>query len=214
MIIALLNQKGGVGKTTLATHLAGEFARKAQSVVLIDADPQGSALDWAQRRIKEATRLFGVVGLPRETLHLEAPELKASITSSSTDHLVLLRWPAPRCSPPTWCSFPSSRAPTISGQVSKCWRWSPKHGSSAKLQTAFVINRRVAGTVIGRGEMHEAVCIAVESWRHRHQFIVFAESVAVWLPSNWTMTATPHAKLLVGAEASSKAPSTRTHRHR
>src|SRR5216117_3731823 len=76
MIIAVLNQKGGVGKTTIATHFAGAFASDGCSVVMIDADPQGSALDWSQRR-KQATypRLFGVIGLPRETLHLEAPEI-------------------------------------------------------------------------------------------------------------------------------------------
>lgn len=46
MIVALLNQKGGVGKTTLATHIAGELALRGQNVILLDADPQGSALDW------------------------------------------------------------------------------------------------------------------------------------------------------------------------
>jgi len=45
MIVALLNQKGGVGKTTLATHIAGELAMRGQHVVLLDADPQGSSLD-------------------------------------------------------------------------------------------------------------------------------------------------------------------------
>ena len=39
MIVALLNQKGGVGKTTLATHIAGELAMRGQHVVLLDADP-------------------------------------------------------------------------------------------------------------------------------------------------------------------------------
>ena len=76
MIIALLNQKGGVGKTTLATHIAGELASQGQSVILLDADPQGSALDWTQRRSQNGLRrLFGAVGLARETLHQEAPEL-------------------------------------------------------------------------------------------------------------------------------------------
>ncbi len=85
MIVAVLNQKGGVGKTTLALHLAGEWARRSRRVTLIDADPQGSALDWSQRRGREGLpRAFGVVGLARDTLHREAPEL-----ARDADHVVI-----------------------------------------------------------------------------------------------------------------------------
>ena len=85
MIVALRNQKGGVGKTTLALHLAGEWARRGRRVILVDADPQGSALDWSEQRAKECLpRLFGVVGLARDTLHREAPEL-----ARGADHVVI-----------------------------------------------------------------------------------------------------------------------------
>lgn len=50
MIIAVLNQRGGVGKSTHSIHLAAVFAQHAPPVLLIDADPQASALDWAASR--------------------------------------------------------------------------------------------------------------------------------------------------------------------
>ena len=45
-VIAVCNQKGGSGKTTLAINLDRAFAADGMGVLLLDIDPQGSALDW------------------------------------------------------------------------------------------------------------------------------------------------------------------------
>ena len=85
MIVALLNQKGGVGKTTLALHLAGAWALQGRRILLVDADPQGSALDWSALRAERgAPRLFGVIGLARDTLHRELPDLARGV-----DHVIV-----------------------------------------------------------------------------------------------------------------------------
>ena len=85
MIVALLNQKGGAGKTTLALHLAGAWAARGRRVTLIDADPQASSLDWSAQRAREGLpRRFTTIGLARDTLHREAPDL-----ARAADHLII-----------------------------------------------------------------------------------------------------------------------------
>ena len=87
MIVALLNQKGGVGKTTLALHLAGAWARRGLRVTLIDADPQSSALDWSEQRARQGLPApFSIVGIARDTLHREAPAIARRV-----DHVVIDR---------------------------------------------------------------------------------------------------------------------------
>lgn len=45
-ILAIINEKGGVGKTTLSTNLGRGLQRAGHSVLLVDGDPQGSMRDW------------------------------------------------------------------------------------------------------------------------------------------------------------------------
>jgi chromosome partitioning protein len=70
VIIGVVNQKGGTGKTTIATNLAACFAGEDADVLLIDADPQKSALDWAADRPETVPRVQ-TVGLPVKNLHRE-----------------------------------------------------------------------------------------------------------------------------------------------
>jgi len=64
-VVAILNQKGGAGKTTLATHLARALVLAGGRALLVDSDPQGSARDWYAAG---ETELVPVVGLDRPSL--------------------------------------------------------------------------------------------------------------------------------------------------
>ena len=96
MIVAFLNHKGGVGKTTLALHVAGAWAAQGKRIAVVDTDSRGSALDWSEQRAKEGlTRLFDVLELARDTLHLEAPEIARDVhhvvIDGSSHSAVLMR---------------------------------------------------------------------------------------------------------------------------
>jgi chromosome partitioning protein len=67
MIYGLTNSKGGVGKTTIAVHLAAWLAKKKRAVTFIDADPQSSASQWIQELDLPIT--LHQIDSPEEIIH-------------------------------------------------------------------------------------------------------------------------------------------------
>jgi len=68
--VLVASSKGGVGKTTIATHLAAQSAVAGQRTVLVDADPQGSSTRWAQRRAGMPSAVLPIDGTRRNWLKL------------------------------------------------------------------------------------------------------------------------------------------------
>ena len=81
MSLALANLKPGTGKTTSAVWLAHVFARAGNRVLLVDADPSGSTLEWSDlaamdpRVAPQQAFPFRVVALPSRELHRRLPEI-------------------------------------------------------------------------------------------------------------------------------------------
>ena len=80
-LIALMNEKGGSGKSTLATNLAVALHRRGKKVVLVDADPQGTARDW-RAASPDGADLPPVVALDR-------PQMLSSISTLAADFVVI-----------------------------------------------------------------------------------------------------------------------------
>src|SRR6202161_1515068 len=80
--LALANLKPGTGKTTSAVWLAHVFAQAGNSVLLVDADPSGSALEWSDLAAmypglapEQAAFPFRIVALPSREMHRRLPEI-------------------------------------------------------------------------------------------------------------------------------------------
>ena len=81
-IIATINEKGGTGKSTIATNLAVALHRQGKRVVLIDADPQSTARDW-RAQSPEGADLPPVLGVDRHQT------LASSLAGVSADVVVI-----------------------------------------------------------------------------------------------------------------------------
>ncbi|WP_298429437.1 ParA family partition ATPase [Rhodoblastus sp.] len=180
MIVGVLNQKGGVGKTTIAVNLASCFSQKGQRVLLVDADPQGSALAWSAAR--QADPDFVVVGMAKPTLHREIPAL-------AKNYDVVVIDGAPRVNELGRAAIMASDLVLIPVQPSPYDIWAAAETVQLirearqfkeSLRAAFLINRKIANTAIGR-DVHAALAQFPETPvldAALVQRVVFAESAA------------------------------------
>lgn len=179
MIIGVLQQKGGVGKTTLALNLAAAYASAGQRVLLVDADPQGSALAWSS--VRERAPLFSVIGMPKPTLHKELPAIAADYDMVLIDgaprvndlarsailachHVLIPVQPSP---------FDVWSCTEILGLIGEAQQFRPE------ITASFVLNRKIANTAIARDVLKafEGLVCPLEPTRIT-QRVAFAEAAA------------------------------------
>lgn len=149
MIISFLNQKGGVGKTTLAINTAACLVARKQRVLLIDADPQQTAAQWASLRDDTP---FTVASLARPHMARDAMRLAADYAYTIIDgpargqdiaHSVVIASdvvivPIEPGGPSLWAAADTVAA-VNNGRALK------EH-----LDAAFLVSRKHGNTVLGR----------------------------------------------------------------
>lgn len=149
MIITFVNQKGGVGKTTLSINVAACLARDGAKVLMIDADKQGSASTWASLREEP---LFQVAGLARQNLAREAMQMAGGYDYTVIDGpphaeeiargcIIAADFVALPIEPSglsTWASDLTVRQIQAAQDIKET------------LKCGFVVSRKIGNTVIGR----------------------------------------------------------------
>jgi chromosome partitioning protein len=147
-VIAVLNQKGGAGKTTIATHLARALQLDGSDVLLVDSDPQGSARDWAAVREDQPVT---VVGIDRPTIDRDVKAI------GQRDFVVIDG--APQAADLAVSAIKAADFILIPVQPSPYDIWATAdlvdlvkqriEITDGKLQAAFVVSRAIKGTKMG-----------------------------------------------------------------
>lgn len=150
MIISILNQKGGVGKTTLAVNLARSFTKKGKKTLLVDSDAQGSALNWHERSNGD---LLDMTCINKTTFEKDILKFVGTYDYIFVDGV-------PRVSPLTVCAITCSDVILIPVQPSPYDIWATedivRHAkdrqqiTNGMLKTAFVVSRQISKTNLAK----------------------------------------------------------------
>ena len=148
-VISKKKQKGGSGKTTIATHLARAIQLKGFSVLLVDSDPQGSSRDWAA--VNEENPV-PVVGIDRPTIERDLKRI------AEKDYVIIDG--APQAADLAISAIKASDIIIIPVQPSPYDIWATSdlvdlvkqriEMTDGKLKAAFVVSRTIKGTKIGK----------------------------------------------------------------
>jgi chromosome partitioning protein len=154
-VIAVLNQKGGSGKTTIATHLARSLQIDGHDVLLVDSDPQGSARDWAAVREDQPVTVVGI----------DRPTIERDLKGVAQKDFVVVDG-APQAADLAVSAIKAATFILIPVQPSPYDIWATAdlvdlvkqriEITEGKLQAAFVVSRAIKGTKIG-AEVNEAL---------------------------------------------------------
>ncbi|MEP9690596.1 ParA family partition ATPase [Xanthomonas perforans] len=147
-VIAVLNQKGGSGKTTIATHLARVLQLDGADVLLVDSDPQGSARDWAAVREDQPVTVVGI----------DRPTIDRDLKNVARKDFVVIDG-APQAADLAVSAIKAANFVLIPVQPSPYDIWATAdlvelvkqriEVTDGKLQAAFVVSRAIKGTRIG-----------------------------------------------------------------
>ncbi len=150
MIISILNQKGGTGKTTLAVNLTRAYTLDKPYALLVDSDQQGSAQRWHERSGGE---LIDMTCLPMNTLH------KDVLKYTERYHRIIIDG-IPRVSDLTICAIKAADLILIPVQPSPYDIWATEdlvrnvkdriEMTEGRTKAAFIVTRRISNTNIGK----------------------------------------------------------------
>ena len=149
-IIAIINEKGGTGKSTIATNLATALHRQGKRVVLVDADPQGTSRDWRAASPegvnlppvlaidRHQTLVSSLAGVLADIVVIDAPakaeSMAAAIIRAAHVALVVIQ--------------PSAADVWASAAAVKLIQ--AKRAIGGEIEAAFLINRASGNTTISK----------------------------------------------------------------